>query len=142
MGNIYMKILHVEDEMIMQDIVKLYLERNIPDTIVKSAENPLIAMDLLRAKSYDVIISDHYMPRMTGIEFLKYIRAQAEYYNMPCVVFSGTGSVKEEAENLGAQYVCKHDSKSFNLLTDAITNVFDNSLDNQSDLGHRVAVYE
>ncbi len=39
---------------------------------VDKAQSPVIAIDLLKQKHYDLIISDHKMPEMDGVELLKY----------------------------------------------------------------------
>ncbi len=65
-------ILIVDDEQALLDGLARSLRR--PEYTVISATSPEQAMELLRAHAVDVIISDHLMPGLTGIEFLKLVR--------------------------------------------------------------------
>jgi PAS domain S-box-containing protein len=81
-------ILYVDDEPVLLDIAKIYLERSGTlqvDTAVSAAE----AIGMLKSRKYDGIISDYQMPGMDGIEFLKYIRA--EWNDLPFILFTGKG---------------------------------------------------
>jgi DNA-binding NtrC family response regulator len=65
-------ILIVDDEQAVVDGLTRALRR--PEYVVLSATSPHAALDLLRQHTVDVIVSDHLMPGMTGIEFLKLVR--------------------------------------------------------------------
>jgi len=95
--------LYVDDEPILLDIGKMYLEKSgvISVDILESA---LEALDQIRIKKYDVIISDFDMPEMDGITFLKKVRA--EYPLLPFIIFTGKGreEVIIEALNNGADH--------------------------------------
>ncbi|MEW6304174.1 MAG: HD domain-containing phosphohydrolase [Verrucomicrobiota bacterium] len=62
------RILVVDDE----EIVMVALRETLSRTgyQVRTASSPLVALDLLKQDSFAVIISDHQMPQMTGLEFL------------------------------------------------------------------------
>jgi DNA-binding NtrC family response regulator len=65
-------ILIVDDEQAVLDGLARSLRR--PEYVVLSAASPDAAVELLRQNAVDVVISDHLMPGMTGIEFLKLVR--------------------------------------------------------------------
>ncbi|MCA1915248.1 PAS domain S-box protein [Methanospirillum hungatei] len=96
-------ILYVDDEELLLDLAKLFLERSgefVVDTSITAvdlAESPSI-------RSYDAIISDYLMPDMDGIEFLKKIREK--FPEMPFILFTGRGreEVVIEAINNGADF--------------------------------------
>ena len=96
-------VLYVDDEELLLDLAKLFLERNgeyIVDTSLTAvglAESPSIP-------TYDAIISDYLMPDMDGIAFLKKIREK--YPDMPFILFTGRGreEVVIEAINNGVDF--------------------------------------
>ena len=61
-----------------------------------------LALDIIRTKHYDAIVSDYQMPKMDGIEFLKRIRESGN--SIPFIIFTGKGreEVVIEAINSGA----------------------------------------
>lgn len=101
MGNI--RILHLDDEPIILDITRMYLERTgkIQVDCVSEAKE---ALRLLATSRYDAIISDYEMPVMDGIEFLKEVRECG--YDLPFILFTGRGreEVVIRAFNNGATF--------------------------------------
>ncbi len=71
---------------------------------VEIVNNPLKAIEVLKTRSFDVIISDYQMPGMTGIEFLKYVKADLR--DTPFIIFTGKSreEVAIEALNNGADF--------------------------------------
>ena len=65
-------ILLVDDEPSVLDGLARSLRR--PDYRVRTATSPTLALEHLQAEQVDVIVSDHLMPGMTGLEFLKLVR--------------------------------------------------------------------
>ena len=65
-------VLAVDDNNTNLKIVRFYLKRSgiVPDTCDSGAK----AVEMCRARHYDVILLDHMMPEMDGIETLKAIR--------------------------------------------------------------------
>ena len=66
------KILVVEDEQIVRFALEQTIKRN--GYQVKSAPSALDALPLLDEDEYSVVLSDHLMPRMTGLEFLAEVK--------------------------------------------------------------------
>ncbi|MDD1687084.1 response regulator [Methanoregula sp.] len=96
-------VLYVDDESILLEIAKIYLERTGQfqvDTLVSAPA----ALERMKTRRYDVIISDYQMPEMDGIEFLKKIRAT--WPTLPVIIFTGRGreEVVIEALNAGADH--------------------------------------
>ncbi len=97
------KVLYVDDEPVLLEIVKIFLEKTKEFTIdVTTSVNEVIKSEKL--KTYDAIISDYQMPGMDGISFLKYVHT--ELGDIPFIIFTGKG--KEEvviaALNNGADF--------------------------------------
>ncbi len=93
-------LLIVDDEADIREVIK--------DTLmnlglqIDEAENGLEATKLLENKRYDAILSDINMPKMNGIEFLKYIRS--ENIPTPFVILTAYGDkdLAIQALKLGA----------------------------------------
>ena len=97
------KVLYVDDEPVLLEIVKIFLEKSKEFTIdVMTSVNDVIKSEKL--KSYDAIISDYQMPGMDGISFLKYVHT--ELGDVPFIIFTGKGKedVVIAALNNGADF--------------------------------------
>lgn len=66
--------------------------------------SPTLALENIRKKHYDVIVSDYEMPFMDGISFLKTLHAEG--CDIPFIIFTGRGRehVAMEALNNGAAF--------------------------------------
>jgi PAS domain S-box-containing protein len=96
-------LLYVDDEPILLDLVKEFLERgNMFE--VDIAQSAVEALDILKKGDYEGVISDYQMPEMDGIEFLKSIRSR--YPDLPFILFTGKGreEVVIQAIDAGADY--------------------------------------
>jgi len=96
-------VLYIDDEKDLLDMGKIFLEQSgylHVDTTPSVTE----ALDKLKHRQYDGIISDYQMPRMNGIEVLRYIRSH--YKDLPFILFTGKGreEVVIEALNSGADF--------------------------------------
>jgi len=80
-----MKVLIVDDFATMRRIVKNILTQLGYKNIV-DADDGTSAMDILKHEKVDLIISDWNMPKMTGLELLKAVRADAKLANTPFIM--------------------------------------------------------
>jgi len=96
-------VLYVDDERGLLDVVKIKLEKR-QGFKVDTDESAQDALEKLKEKEYDAIVSDYQMPGMNGIEFLKAVRS--EYPRLPFIIFTGKGREKVaiDALNNGADY--------------------------------------
>ncbi|MDD4254702.1 MAG: response regulator [Methanofollis sp.] len=96
-------VLLVDDDPMILDITRLYLER-WGEFSVTTCEGATEALDILDNRSFDAIISDYEMPDMDGIEFLKVVRERGE--TSPFIIFTGHGreEIGIEAHNGGANF--------------------------------------
>lgn len=96
-------ILLADDQEELLDITKLFLERD-GEICVDTATSAAIALDMLKQKKYDAIVSDYEMPMMDGIEFLK--KLKRERMKKPFIIFTGRSreEVVIEALNSGADF--------------------------------------
>jgi len=96
-------ILMIDDQQDLLDVSRLYLERRKTMTVetVTSAKEALV---LTKRKVYDAIIVDFDMPEISGIEFLRILRARGD--TTPVIFFTGVGKENTaiEALNSGADF--------------------------------------
>jgi two-component system chemotaxis response regulator CheY len=75
-------ILIVDDFPTMRKIVKSVLKQLGYHNIIE-AEDGEKALETLRSNPVDFIVSDWNMPNMTGLEFLKEVRADPKFKHLP-----------------------------------------------------------
>ncbi len=80
-----MKVLVVDDFATMRRIVKNILVQLGYKNIVE-ADDGTTAVDILKSEKIDLIISDWNMPKMTGLDLLKHVRAYAKLSAIPFIM--------------------------------------------------------
>lgn len=93
------RLLIVEDEKDILDILCNFLDGL--DIEIDHAGNGLEAILKLKNKSYDLILSDQYMPHKTGLDLLRWVRENG--LNIPFIIQTGYDPtfIKLQARNLG-----------------------------------------
>jgi two-component system chemotaxis response regulator CheY len=85
-----MRILVVDDALTMRRIV-INLLRQLGFTNMNEADDGTTAWDKLQSETFDLIISDWNMPKMTGIDLLRKVRADAKYGKTPFIMVTAEG---------------------------------------------------
>lgn len=102
------KIVLVDDKASIGKVLSMYLGKDY-DFIY--CEDPLKAIDWLNAGNEpDLIISDIRMPKMTGKEFLYYLKENELFKHIPVVMLSSEESTTERIQLLeagAADYILK-----------------------------------
>jgi two-component system, NtrC family, C4-dicarboxylate transport response regulator DctD len=95
------RILLVDDDAATLLALSDLFRRHLPDVILQTARNAESALALMAPGRFDLIISDVRMPGLTGIDFLRLVKA--DYPGTVVILFSGyeTG-VGVQAMQLGA----------------------------------------
>jgi len=98
-----LSVLAIDDERDLLELIKHYLVR-FGDMQVETSVSTKEALTKVLKSEYDVIIVDYYMPEITGIEFLKILRAKGD--TTPVIIFTGVGRelAAIEALNNGADF--------------------------------------
>jgi two-component system, NtrC family, nitrogen regulation response regulator NtrX len=94
MNNTMSQILVIDDERPIRNTLKEVLEYEKHEVDV--AEDGLIGLDLIKEKSYDIILCDIKMPQMDGMEVLDHIIATN--YDTQVIMITGHGSVDTAVE--------------------------------------------
>jgi DNA-binding response OmpR family regulator/HPt (histidine-containing phosphotransfer) domain-containing protein len=97
-----MKILIIEDDQLVANIYrnKFALEGFSAET----ASDGDVGLELLKSFRPDVVLLDLILPRVTGLEVMKQLRAQKEFQDLPVIVISNTylTNMVQEAWKAGA----------------------------------------
>jgi len=80
-----MRILVVDDFSTMRRIVKNVLKQ-IGYSNIDEAEDGADALNKLRSRHYDFVVSDWNMPNLDGLEMLKQIRADEQLKGLPVLM--------------------------------------------------------
>lgn len=100
------RILVVDDEESIREFLEIMLKKEGYE--VSCAEDGQIALDLLKKKSFDLVISDMQMPNMTGMELLKQVKDQYSDVVFMMITAFGTTETAVEAMKMGAyDYITK-----------------------------------
>ena len=91
-----LKILVVDDFPTMRRIVKTLLRQNGYSNFVEAEDGALGYKTLQEEKGIGMVVSDWNMPNMTGLEFLKAVRADDRYKELPFLMVTA----EAEKENI------------------------------------------
>ncbi len=104
-----MKFLVVDDFSTMRRIIRNLL-KELGFHNVDEAEDGAVALNKLKAGSFDFVVSDWNMPNMTGVEMLRAIRADQSLKHLPVLMVTAEAKKEHivEAAQAGANgYVVK-----------------------------------
>jgi len=107
--DISIKVLIVDDFATMRRIVKNVLKQ-IGFTNITEADDGSTALEQLKSSSFDLIISDWNMPKMTGLDLLKTVRGMDEYKTIPFLMVTAESQKQNVVEAVQAgvsNYVVK-----------------------------------
>ena len=110
MNNTKPRVLAVDDELLIRDLLyDFFNEKEWDVTVTESAEK---ALDQMRAREFDILITDLKMPNMDGLTLIEKARNQKP--NLPVVVITGYPSVESAVKCL-RQKVDDYLVKPFNV---------------------------
>lgn len=120
-------VLHVDDESDFAELTAEFLEKESEQLSVNTETSAADALERIRQRDLDCVVSDHDMPDMTGIELLK--RVRDDYPELPFILFTGKGSeeVASKAVSAGVtDYLQKETGTDhYTLLANRIENAYD-----------------
>ena len=97
-----MKVLVVDDFSTMRRIVKNILRQLGFENIVE-ADDGETAVRKLESERIDFIISDWNMPKMSGLELLKWVRAHDEFKDLPFLMVTAEAQKENVLEAVKAK---------------------------------------
>ncbi|NLV11905.1 hybrid sensor histidine kinase/response regulator [Haloarcula argentinensis] len=93
-------VLHVDDDPDLGDLVAVHLEQTNDDLSVCTERSATDGLERLSEQAFDCVVSDHDMPGMDGLEFLKVVRK--EYEELPFILFTGKGNEEIASDAISA----------------------------------------
>jgi two-component system chemotaxis response regulator CheY len=100
----------VDDSRIMRNIVKnTFSELKIPCQFVEAA-NGREALTMLKSQTIHLVLLDWNMPELSGLDFLKEVRAIDQYKDMPLIMVTSESAkynVIEALKNGATDYIIK-----------------------------------
>lgn len=93
-------ILVVDDESLIRNLLEQFL--SLRDYRVRTASDGAMAMEMVEQEPPDFILLDMYMPRMTGIEVLRALRAKNYHGRVLVLTASQDQTLLQEARSLGS----------------------------------------
>jgi DNA-binding response OmpR family regulator len=127
------KVFFVEDD---KDIVDIYKEALVHEGFsVESAEDGLRAIKLVKQIKPDVIVLDLLMPKLNGVDVVKYVRAHADTAKIPIIILSNAfmSDLVQRAADAGANLGLLKSSCTPNKLIGVINSVL---IGDQCDTQH------
>jgi len=85
------KFLVVDDATFIRDMLKKNLRDNYPGCEIMDSANAKKAQSLMRSNRFDLILCDWEMPEMTGEEFLRWVRANENFADIPFIMVTSRG---------------------------------------------------
>jgi two-component system chemotaxis response regulator CheY len=90
-----LRFLVVDDHLTMRDVARGYLESmGVKATAIRVAEDGAQALEMLKAGTFDFVITDVSMPVMTGFGLLKAIKSDDSLKHLPVLM----ASAEEDAD--------------------------------------------
>lgn len=83
------KILVAEDNLALASVVKFNLERAGFNVTV--AQNGREAWDFSQNDQFDLVLTDHQMPELTGVELCQRLREDERYARTPVIMLTAKG---------------------------------------------------
>ena len=94
------KILVADDQLVMRNMFKTILSHT--DHEIDYAVDGAAAYEEATKKRFDLVITDLYMPGLTGIELTQKLRTLTTYKGVPILVVSTENAVDKKAEGKAA----------------------------------------
>jgi len=104
------KVMIVDDSSITRNVVmKYFSELNVPCKFIEATDGSE-ALELLRKNPVDLVLLDWNMPKLSGIDFLRQVRAMEKFKKLPIVMVTSEAAKYNIIEALKAgatDYVTK-----------------------------------
>lgn len=127
------RILVAEDDKLLRDILSDKLTK--AGYVVDQAEDGVIALEKMKAARPDLALIDILMPRKGGIEVLEEMNATAKLKDVPTIIVSNAGQLKEidNVRKLGARDFIIKTVFDPNQILEKIKNILEGKTDTQGE---------
>jgi len=129
------RVLHVDDDPDLAELVTLFLEREAEQLTVETASSVAEGMARLNELEIDCVISDYEMPDRNGLDFLEAVRT--ENPDLPFILFTGKGSEEIPSDAISAgvtDYLQKETTtEQYTLLANRVINAVERARAEQAE---------
>jgi signal transduction histidine kinase len=91
-----LRILLVDDEQVVREVIALFLRHQAHE--VEVTPSALEALRLVREQKFDLVITDHAMPGMTGGNFVATLRSAG--FQIPILMLTGFGELMTTSDSI------------------------------------------
>ena len=92
------KILHVEDEAGVREVLDAYLADSDTEMVIETAADGTEGLRLCREKEFSCIISDYNMPGMDGVEMFKTLRKEG--IAVPFIFYTSSKTIRGRIQKI------------------------------------------
>lgn len=96
------RVLIVEDDPMVAELNRQYVNKVSGFTVIGHAPNPTIALELLTKTKVDLLLLDIHMPGMGGLDFLRRLREEKEDIDVILITAASEMTQIQQALRLGA----------------------------------------
>lgn len=101
-----MNILIVDDSAAMRMmVIKTLRQAGFKGHDTEQAPDGAAALEMIRAKTPDLVLADWNMPNMTGLELLEAVRADGIDVTFGFITTEGTREMRDKASEAGASFL-------------------------------------
>jgi two-component system, CitB family, response regulator DctR len=102
------KVLLIEDDPMVQEVNRQFIERVNGFTVIGTARNGIEGISMVRTLQPDIVIIDIYMPNQDGLETLKQIRTEGHSVDVIAITAaSDIETVRRVLQNGAFDYIMK-----------------------------------
>lgn len=105
-----LRLLIVDDSILMRDIIKETVEDAFPDVLTTVANNGDQAQKMLSQGHFDLVLCDWEMPALKGNQLLQWLRESSSHKTVPFIMITAKGEKEHimEVMKLGVtDYIVK-----------------------------------
>lgn len=95
----YPKVLIADDDDNVRNAIVSVVRNTLPSAVLTAVNNGKKALDIYRRQGADLVISNFFMPVMTGPDFVKTLREEKQ--NVPIIMVSGDPDAEAAGRNAG-----------------------------------------
>ena len=117
------RVIVVDDSALVRSLLAEIINRQPDMECIGTANDPLVAREMIREKNPDVITLDIEMPKMDGLALTRKVKESSLLKHIPTIVFSSivAEDIKRKAQSVGAD--AQISKPEISLLVETVTRL-------------------